>query len=104
MDLIEPLNHHLIVKLIDLPEKTKGGIILPQRTRKNTVLPYGEIRYVCENAEPTYGWCVGQHIYFHVDTILYVLVHGEEFIAVDEREVVCRVDPMPQGVPADYDG
>ena len=101
-----PTGYHILIALLDVQEKTDGGILLPEEhTHREMVasvvglvLSVGPDAYKNEKRFPTGPWCKkGDFILFNPYSGTRVNVHGKELRLIND-DTVLAVVVDPRGV------
>ena len=87
-----PLGDKVVVKRIEEPEKTTGGIVLPsgarEKSRQGRVLSVGDGRLLTSGARAQHQVNEGDRILFGSYAGTQVEVDGEELLIMGEDEIV----------------
>ena len=83
---IVPKNGRVLIKPLDAPSQTKGGLYLPDTAEKQTLR--GEVLAVADDA--TEDVAVGDHIIYREFGGTNVTVEGEEYILISEEDLVVK--------------
>ncbi|UMO75979.1 co-chaperonin GroES [Planktothrix phage Pra-JY27] len=94
--LPDPVGYHLLVALPEVEEKTAGGIIRPDETRRREetaaivgfVVKMGADCYADRTVFPGGPWCKnGDWVVFRPYSGLRLVVHGKEFRLLKDSEI-----------------
>ncbi|MDH7577032.1 MAG: co-chaperone GroES [Bacillota bacterium] len=93
---LKPLGDRVVLKVVEAEEKTRGGIVLPdtakERPQQGEIVAVGTGR-VLENGEKApLEVKVGQRVIFSRYAGTEIKVAGEEYLIVNERDVLAVVD------------
>ena len=83
---IVPRNGRVLVKAIDAPDQTKGGIYLPDSAEKRT--NRGEVIALAEDANEEIA--VGDRVIYREFGGTTVDLDGEEYILLDSDDVIVK--------------
>jgi chaperonin GroES len=92
---IVPLGANVVVKRLPADEVTAGGIVLPdaaqEKPRQGRVLSIGDGRMLPNGARTKHQVSEGDRVLFGSYAGAEVEVNGEEFLIMDENEILAIV-------------
>ena len=92
---LEPLGDRVVLRIIEQEEKTKGGIVLPDTARekpqKGEVVAVGTGRLLESGERVPLDLKVGDRVVFARYAGTEVKVDGEEYLIVNERDILAVV-------------
>jgi chaperonin GroES len=95
MSNLRPLNDKIIVRRLDAEEKTKGGIILPEKAkekpREGIVSAVGEGKVLENGKRATMQVKKGDRVLFSSYSGSEIKVNGEELLILGEEDVLAIV-------------
>lgn len=90
-----PLSDNLVIKRIDTPETTSGGIVLPESAREKPqqgrVLSVGDGKMLGNGSRASHEVNEGDRVLFSTHTGNEVLVDGQELLIINEDDVLAIV-------------
>ena len=90
-----PLGANVVVKRLPADKVTAGGIVLPdaaqEKPRQGRVLSIGDGRMLANGARVRHQVSEGDRVLFGSDAGSEVMVHGEEFLIMDEDKILAVV-------------
>jgi chaperonin GroES len=93
---IRPLNDKLVIKRLEAEEKTKGGIVLPdtakEKPREGRVVAVGEGKLLDSGKRSKPQVKENDRVIFSSYAGTEVKLGGEEFLILDEGDVLAVVD------------
>src|SRR5271169_3973711 len=93
---LRPLNDKLVVKRLEAEEKTKGGIVLPdtakEKPREGRVVAVGEGKLLDDGQRATPQCKSDDRVIFSSYAGTEVKVNGEEYLILDEGDILAIVD------------
>jgi chaperonin GroES len=96
LDILRPTGYRLLVRVPEIPEKTRGGIVMPQEARAAEqtascvaeVVAVGETAYLDFEKFPRGPWCqVGDHIIMRTYSGTKFKVDGQEYRLINDDTV-----------------
>jgi chaperonin GroES len=96
LSAVRPVGYRLLVRLLVASEKTKGGVILPEATRKaeeiasqlGEVVACGSMAYLDAEKFPDGAWCqTGDHIMMRSYSGTSFKIDGEEYRLINDDTV-----------------
>jgi len=98
---IRPLHDKILVKRIDAPQMTKGGIIIPdtakEKSQEGEVIAVGNGRILEDGKviplEVKKGDRIMDRIIFSKYGGTEIKLNGEEYVILDESDVLAIVEP-----------
>jgi chaperonin GroES len=92
---LEPVGANVVVKRIETEEKTAGGIVLPDAARKKPrqgrILSVGDGRRLPDGRRATPQVREGDRVLFDSYAGTEVVINGEEFLIMNEDEILAVV-------------
>ncbi|HHW41727.1 MAG TPA: co-chaperone GroES [Syntrophomonadaceae bacterium] len=92
---LKPLGDRVVLRIIEQEEKTKGGIVLPDTARekpqKGEVVAVGTGRLLESGERVPLDLKVGDRVVFARYAGTEVKVDGEEYLIVNERDILAVV-------------
>lgn len=102
---LRPGHGVVVLEFVEPPDKTKGGIHLPDSARKKNYQPVGIVRAIGERIEDYDRWfSVGEHLFYRAESAYYVKHEGTVYVAVEPKALLVAIDQppdVPDGVPED---
>lgn len=99
MTWLQPLHDRLLIKLAPLPEKTKGGLVLPEsaqeRQRQGTVIHTGNGKPLDNGITRSMSVYSGQEVLFPKFVGEEVTVDGETLVVIREEDVIGVIHSPP---------
>lgn len=96
MSNLRPLNDKILVRRLDAEEKTKGGIILPEKAkekpREGVVKAVGEGKLLDTGKRATLQVKNGDRVIFSSYAGNEIKVNGEELLILGEEDVLAIVE------------
>ncbi len=93
---LKPLGDRVILRLVEQEEKTRGGILLPdtakEKPQKGEVLAVGSGKILDSGEKIPLDVQVGNKVIFGRYSGTEVKVEGEEYLIVNERDILAVVD------------
>ena len=93
---IRPLNDKVLIKRLEAEEKTKGGIVLPdsakEKPQKGTILAMGEGKLLKDGTRAKFQVAKGDKVLFASYAGTEIKVDGEDFMLMDESDVLAILD------------
>src|SRR5437762_7644180 len=93
---IRPLNDKLVIKRLEAEEKTKGGIVLPdtakEKPREGRVVAVGEGKLLDSGKRSKLQVKENDRVIFSSYAGTEIKINGEEFLILDEGDVLAVVD------------
>jgi chaperonin GroES len=93
---IRPLGEKVLIKRLEAEEKTKGGIVLPdaakEKPQKGTVLSVGDGRMLKDGKRVAFQVKKGDKVLFSSYSGTEIKVDGEEYMLMDESDVLAILD------------
>ena len=93
---LKPLGDRVILRLVEQEEKTRGGILLPdtakEKPQKGEVLAVGSGKILDNGEKIPLDVQVGNKVIFGRYSGTEVKVEGEEYLIVNERDILAVVD------------
>ena len=95
---VKPLNEKVLIKRVDAPEKTKGGIIIPdtatEKPQEGEVVAVGKGKRLEDGTVVTLDVKVGDRILFGKYSGSDIKIDGQEYLILREDEVLGVLDPV----------
>ncbi len=92
---LKPLGDRVVLRIIEQEEKTKGGIVLPDTARekpqKGEIVAVGTGRLLESGERVPLDLKVGERVVFARYAGTEVKVDGEEYLIVNERDILAVV-------------
>ncbi len=92
---IVPIGANVVVKRLPTDEVTAGGIVLPdaakEKPRQGRVLSIGDGRMLADGARARHQVSEGDRVLFGSYAGAEVVVNGEEFLIMNEDEILAIV-------------
>ena len=96
MPPIRPLGEKVLIKRLEAEEKTKGGIVLPdtakEKPQKGTVLAVGDGKLLEDGKRAAFQVKKGDKVLFTSYAGTEIKVEGEEFMLMDESDILAILD------------
>src|SRR3954463_16177054 len=93
---IRPLNDKLVIKRLEAEEKTKGGIVLPdtakEKPREGRVVAVGEGKLLDSGKRSKLQVKENDRVIFSSYAGTEIKINGEEFLILEEGDVLAVVD------------
>ena len=93
---IRPLGEKVLIKRLEAEEKTKGGIVLPdnakEKPQKGTVLAVGDGKLLKDGKRAAFQVAKGDKVLFASYAGTEIKVEGEEYMLMDEADVLAILD------------
>jgi chaperonin GroES len=93
---IRPLGEKVLLKRLEAEERTKGGIVLPdaakEKPQKGIVLAVGDGRLTKEGTRVAFQVAKGDKVLFSSYAGTEIKVEGEEYMLMDESEILAILD------------
>ena len=93
---IRPLGGKVLIKRLEAEEKTRGGIVLPdtakEKPQKGTVLAVGDGALLKDGGRGKFQVAKGDEVLFASYGGTEIKVDGEEYMLMDESEVLAVLD------------
>ncbi|NLU49598.1 MAG: co-chaperone GroES [Syntrophomonadaceae bacterium] len=94
---LKPLGDRVVIKVVDtLEEKTKSGIVLPdtakERPQEGEVLAVGPGRILDNGERVALEVAVGDRVIYSKYAGTEVKIDGEEYLIIEERNILAKVD------------
>ena len=93
---IVPIGEKILVKRLEAEEKTAGGIVLPdtakEKPKEGKVIALGSGKRLDDGSRGTFQIKVGDRIIFSSYAGTEVKVSGEEYLLMDESDVLAIVE------------
>jgi chaperonin GroES len=90
-----PLGEKVVVKRLDAETMTAGGIVLPdsakEKPRQGRVLSLGDGRLLPNGSRVAHQVSEGDRVLFDSYAGTEIVIHGEEFLIMDEDEILAVV-------------
>jgi len=92
---LKPLGDRVVLRIIEQEEKTKGGIVLPdtakEKPQKGEIVAVGTGRLLESGERIPLDLKVGDRVVFARYAGTEVKVDGEEYLIVNERDILAVV-------------
>jgi len=99
MSKIKPLNDRVLVERIEASEKTAGGILLPdsakEKPTEGKIVATGDGRRTEKGERMPLSVSVGDRILFSSYAGTAIKEGGQEYLILDESEILAVVDDKP---------
>lgn len=93
---IRPLGEKVLIKRLEAESTTKGGIVLPdtakEKPQKGTVVAVGDGKLMDDGTRAAFQVKVGDKVLFASYAGTEIKVSGEEFMLMDESDVLAILD------------
>jgi len=93
---VRPLGEKLLVKRLEAESKTKGGIVLPdsakEKPKRGKIVSVGEGKLLDDGNRSTLQVKVGDEVIFTSYAGTEVKIDGEEFLIMDESDILAVVE------------
>jgi chaperonin GroES len=93
---IRPLGEKVLVKRLEAEEKTRGGIVLPdtakEKPQKGTVLAVGDGKLLDDGSRAKFQVKKGDKVLFASYGGTEVKVGSEEYLLMDESDILAILD------------
>ncbi len=93
---IRPLGEKVLIKRLEAETTTKGGIVLPdtakEKPQKGTVVALGDGKMMDDGKRAEFQVKVGDKVLFASYAGTEIKVSGEEFMLMDESDVLAILD------------
>jgi chaperonin GroES len=93
---IRPLGEKVLVKRLEAEETTRGGIVLPdtakEKPQKGTVLAVGDGKLLDDGTRAKFQVKKGNKVLFASYGGTEVKVGGEEYLLMDESDILAILD------------
>jgi chaperonin GroES len=93
---VRPLGDKVLVKRLEAEEKTKGGIVLPdtakEKPKRGKIVAVGQGKLTDEGTRTELQVKVGDEVIFTSYAGTEVKVNGEEFMIMDESDILAVVE------------
>ncbi len=93
---IRPLGEKVLVKRLEAEDRTAGGIVLPdtakEKPKRGTVLSVGDGKLLDTGKRQALQVKKGDQVLFSSYSGTEIKVNGEEFLIVDEGEILAIVE------------
>jgi len=93
---IRPLGGKVLVKRLEAEEMTQGGIVLPdtakEKPQKGTVLAVGDGKLLDDGSRGTFQVSKGDAVLFASYAGTEITVDGEEYMLMDESDILAILD------------
>ncbi len=93
---VRPLQDKVLVKRIDAPEKTKGGIIVPdtasEKPQEGAVVAVGKGAITSEGGVRALDVKEGDRILFSKYGGTEISIEGEEYLIIREEEILAVIE------------
>jgi len=102
--------YHILLRPVSIREKTKGGILLPDKTKDDIaylttvakVLKLGDLAYQDKEKFPYGAWCnVGDYVCYGRHTGQKLVYKGLKLLLVFDDQIIMSVD-KPQDIDPTY--
>ena len=96
MSSLRPLNDKVIVRRLDAEEKTKGGIILPEKAkekpREGIVKAVGDGKLLDSGKRASIQVKSGDRVIFSSYAGSEIKIDGSEFLLIGENDILAVID------------
>jgi chaperonin GroES len=93
---VRPLGDKVLVKRLEAEEKTKGGIVLPdtakEKPKRGKIVAVGQGKLTDEGTRTELQVKVGDEVIFTSYAGTEIKVNGEEFMIMDESDILAVVE------------
>jgi chaperonin GroES len=93
---IRPLGDKILVKRLEAEEKTAGGIVLPdtakEKPKRGTVQAVGDGKLLDSGERSQLQVAKGNQVIFSSYSGTEIKVDGEEYLIIDEGDILAIVD------------
>ena len=93
---IRPLGEKVLIKRLEAESTTKGGIVLPdtakEKPQKGTVVAVGDGKLMDDGTRAAFQVKAGDKVLFASYAGTEIKVSGEEFMLMDESDVLAILD------------
>ena len=93
---VKPLNDKVLVKRVDAPEKTKGGIIIPdtatEKPQEGAVVAVGKGKVLENGSTRSLDVKKGDRVLFGRYGGTEISFKGDDYIIIDESEIFAIIE------------
>ena len=93
---VKPLNEKVLIKRVDAPEKTKGGIIIPdtvtEKPQEGEVVAVGKGKVLENGSTRALDVKKGDRVLFGKYGGMEINFKGDEYVILDESEILAKVE------------
>lgn len=93
---VKPLNDKVLIKRVDAPEKTKGGIIIPdtasEKPQEGEVVAVGKGRVLENGSTRALDVKKGDRVLFGRYGGTEISFKGDDYVILDESEILAIVE------------
>ena len=93
---IRPLGEKVLIKRLEAEDKTRGGIVLPdaakEKPQKGTILAVGDGKLLKDGKRAAFQVKKGDKVLFASYAGTEIKVDGEEYMLMDESDVLAILD------------
>ncbi len=93
---VKPLNDKVLIKRVDAPEKTKGGIIIPdtasEKPQEGEVVAVGKGRVLENGSTRALDVKKGDRVLFGKYGGTEISFKGDDYVILDESEILAIVE------------
>ena len=93
---IRPLGEKVLLKRLEAEERTAGGIVLPdtakEKPQKGTILALGDGKLLDDGKRAKFQVAKGDKVLFSSFSGTEIKVGGEEYLLMDESDILAILD------------
>ena len=93
---VRPLNDKVLIKRVDAPEKTKGGIIIPdtatEKPQEGEVVAVGKGRVLENGSTKPLDVKKGDRVLFGKYGGTEISFKGDDYVILDETEILAKIE------------
>ena len=93
---IRPLGEKVLIKRLESEETTKGGLVLPdtakEKPQKGTILTLGDGKLMDDGSRAKFQVKKGDTVLFASYAGTEIKVDGEEYMLMDESDILAVID------------
>lgn len=93
---VRPLNDKVLIKRVDAPEKTKGGIIIPdtatEKPQEGEVVAVGKGRVLENGSTKPLDVKKGDRVLFGKYGGTEISFKGDDYVILDESEILAKIE------------
>ena len=93
---VRPLNDKVLIKRVDAPEKTKGGIIIPdtatEKPQEGEVVAVGKGKVLENGSTRPLDVKKGDRVLFGKYGGTEISFKGDDYVILDETEILAKIE------------
>ena len=93
---VRPLGEKVLIKRLEAEERTKGGIVLPdaakEKPQKGSVLAVGDGKLLDDGTRAKHQVKKGDKVLFASYGGTEIKIEGEEYLLMDESDILAIID------------